>query len=149
MVARVVTIDGHRGGLHRTFLDPAVPRKTSRTPAKMMLGFCKGGAVLLRCGRRCLAVAEGIETTLSVAMGLDDDTALWSALSTSGMASLRLPSRESFSGSLLVATDGDWAGRAAGRALADRAVAQGWSVELVSAPDGLDFNDLVKGAPHG
>ena len=115
----------------------------------MMLGPCKGGAVRLRSGDRRLAVAEGIETALSVAMGLDDDVALWSALSTSGMASLSLPGRANFSELLLIATDGDRAGRAAGTALADRAVAQGWRVEVVCAPDGLDFNDLVAGAPHG
>lgn len=149
MVARVVTIDGSRGGLHRTFLDPTVPRKTSRTPAKMMLGSCSGGAVRLRSGHLCLAVAEGIETALSVAMGLEDDVAIWSALSTSGMAGLILPNRESFSGLLLVATDGDRAGRTAGAALADRAVTRGWRVEVVSAPDGLDFNNLVAGAPNG
>lgn len=149
MVARVEAVDGREGGLHRTFLDPVAPRKASIHPAKMMLGPCRGAAVRIRSGHRCLAVAEGIETTLSVAMGVDSDVAVWATLSTSGMAGLRLPNPVDFDGSLLVATDGDKPGRAAGATLADRAIAQGWRVEVVSAPDSLDFNDLAMGAHHG
>ena len=153
MVARVDQIDGHLdgrlAGLHRTFLDPDLPRKTDRDPAKMMLGTCKGGAVRLRDGCCSLTVAEGIETALSVGMGLEPGAALWAALSTSGMAGLCLPVPAAFGGNLLIATDGDKPGRAAGFALADRAVSQGWHVDIVSAPDGMDFNDLVSNTAHG
>jgi len=149
MIARVDAVDGRPLGLHRTFLDPVSPRKSVCTPAKMMLGPCQGGAVRLRSGQHRLAVAEGIETALSVAMGVDNDVSVWATLSTSGMIGLRLPNPVHFDGSLLVATDGDKPGRTAGATLAERAASQGWCVEVVSAPDGLDFNDLIAGAALG
>ena len=114
-----------------------------------MLGPCKGGAVRLRQGQQGLAVSEGIETTLSLASGLDDGTAVWAALSTSGIAGLVLPDRDEFAGKLLIGTDGDPSGRKAGASLADRATVLGWKVEIVSAPDGQDFNDLLRGEQHG
>ena len=126
MLARVDHVDGRRPGLHRTYLDPVGPRKANCNPAKMMLGTCKGGAAHLRDGCRSLTVAEGIETALSVGMGLEPGAALWAALSTAGMAGLALPNPVVFGGLLLIATDGDKPGRAAGSTLADRAVAQGW-----------------------
>lgn len=44
---------------------------------------------------------------------------------------------------LIVATDGDEAGREAGNTLAARAHKLGWSVYLRPAPDGRDWNDVL------
>jgi hypothetical protein len=86
-------------------------------------------------------VAEGVETALSLASGLLRAPAtVWATLSASGMAGLRLPERP---GQLTVATDGDEAGRAAGYALAERATALGWTVALLPAPSGRDWNDVL------
>jgi DNA primase len=51
-------------------------------------------------------------------------------------------------GRLTVATDGDPAGKTAGNHLAERAAALGWTVSLLPAPDGRDWNDILtmKGA---
>ena len=125
MLARVDQVDDRRSGLHRTYLDPVRPRKANCNPAKMMLGTCKGGAVHLREGRRSLTVAEGIETALSVGMGLEPGAELWAALSTSGMSGLILPDPAAFGRTLLIAMDGDRAGRDAGSVLAERAAARG------------------------
>lgn len=149
MVARVDDLDGRHVALHRTFLDSKEPRKTNRSPAKAMLGPCKGAAVRLRTGTIALAVTEGIETALSVGMGLDKGVAVWAALSAPGMRRICLPDPHPFGGVLLIATDGDHAGRTAGETLADRASALGWRVEIVSAPEGVDFNDLARQARHG
>jgi DNA primase len=48
-------------------------------------------------------------------------------------------------GELVIATDGDDAGRDAGDCLANRASALGWRVSLMPAPDGLDWNDVLQG----
>lgn len=136
-------------GLHRTYLDTRAPRKTELEPDKAMLGDCRGGAVRLRPGRHGLVVCEGIETSLSLGAGLGEGCAVWAALSTGGVAALELPTRSDFSGSLLIGTDGDAPGRQAGAALADRATVLGWKVEIVAAPDGQDFNDLIRGQCHG
>lgn len=69
---------------------------------------------------------------------------LWAALSTSGMAALRLPPVTS-GAELVVAADGDRAGREAAHALAERAHALGWRVLRADPGDGLDFNDLIMG----
>ncbi|WP_299986666.1 toprim domain-containing protein [uncultured Ruegeria sp.] len=134
MVADVTT-----GGIHRTFFD----KKGNRLgkSAKMMLGPCCGGAVLLSGAAGPLVVCEGIETGLSLLSGLLSEPAtVWATLSTSGMKALRLPDKP---GALIIATDGDPAGRDAGNALASRANALGWNVSIMPAPDGQDWNDAL------
>lgn len=86
-------------------------------------------------------VCEGIETGLSVASGLlRAPVTVWAALSTSGMRGLRLPATP---GRITIATDGDDAGRDAGRDLADRAHGLGWKVRILPAPEGQDWNDVL------
>ena len=138
MVADVTT-----GGIHRTFFDKKGNRLTKS--AKMMLGPCCGGAVVLSETQGPLVVCEGIETGLSLLSGmLSEPATVWAILSTSGMKSLCLPDEP---GALIIATDGDPAGREAGDKLASRAHALGWNVSLMPAPDGQDWNDaLIEGA---
>ncbi len=142
MVARIETLDDKLCAIHRTYLDSQAPRKADCKPAKAMLGTCRGGAVRLSEGRTGLVVCEGIETGLSLCDALEG-YAVWAALSTSGLAALRLPDAKQFGGMLLVACDGDPAGRKSGQALGERAARSGWEVELASAPNGQDFNDLA------
>ena len=90
-----------------------------------------------------LVVCEGLETGLSLLSGLIGRPAtVWAALSTSGVKALELPPEPS---SLLIATDGDEPGRDAGDILAIRASALGWKVNLLPAPDGCDWNDVLVG----
>lgn len=149
LVGLVEHVRGPAVGLHRTYLDHRAPRKTTLEPDKAMLGDCKGGAVRLRGGQHGLAVCEGIETSLSLAAGLGEGFAVWAALSRGGVAALELPARSAFGGCLLIGMDGDAPGRQAGAALADRATVLGWKVEIVAAPEGQDFNDLIGGRRHG
>lgn len=126
--------------VHRTYLLPD-GRKADVNPPKAMLGSVLGGAVRLSDGPDGLVIAEGIETALSLGSGLmRGHPTIWAALSTSGMASLRLPDRP---GKLTVATDGDAAGREAGHKLAERAHALGWRVSTLPAPEGCDWNDVL------
>lgn len=128
------------GAIHRTFFDKKGMRLSNS--AKMMLGPCSGGAVRLSDLVGPLVVTEGIETGLSLMSGLlDGSHSVWAALSTSGIKSLKLPDRPT---SLVIATDGDPAGRAAGNDLAQRAHALGWEVSLMPAPDGKDWNDVLQ-----
>lgn len=133
--------------VHRTYLRPDGSGKAELDPAKAMLGATAGGAVRLCEGPGPLVVGEGIESTLSLLSGLlAGPVTAWAALSTSGLRGLRLPPQP---GRLTIATDGDAPGRAAGRALAERAHARGWQVSLLPAPDGRDWNDILtmKGEP--
>jgi len=56
------------------------------------------------------------------------------------MKALELPKQ---AGELIIATDGDPAGREAGDNLANRASGLGWSVSLMPAPNGQDWNDVL------
>lgn len=74
MLVQVVTAAGPTGGIHATYLANNPPRKAALTPAKRMWGRQTdaegrpGGAWLIGPGGfGNLAVAEGIETALSVA----------------------------------------------------------------------------------
>jgi phage/plasmid primase-like uncharacterized protein len=129
--------------VHRTYLRGDGSGKADVEPPKAMLGAVAGGAVRLSGGAGRLVVAEGIETALSLSCGLLRTPAtVWAALSTSGIRSLRLPEHP---GRLTIAPDGDVAGREAANALAERAHALGWQVTLLPAPEGHDWNDILKG----
>ncbi|MDE3239593.1 MAG: toprim domain-containing protein [Paracoccaceae bacterium] len=141
--AMVALVEGaDRPAVHRTFLAPDGTGKAQVDPQKAMLGAVAGGAVRLVQAEGALVVAEGIETALSLASGLlRAPASIWAALSASGMRGLRLPHTP---GDLIVATDGDQAGRDAGHDLALRAHKAGWSVSMLHAPDGMDWNDHLR-----
>lgn len=127
--------------IHRTYLRHDGLGKADVSPTKMMLGAAKGGCVVLSDSVGPLVVAEGIETTLSLASGLLARPAtIVAALSSSGMKGLALPK---VAGALIIASDGDAAGREAAAELGFRAQASGWNVELLPAPDGMDWNDVL------
>ena len=147
MVADVST-----GGVHRTFFDKRGARLSNQP--KMMQGPCAGGAVDLTGGPQSgphraawgapkpLVVCEGIETGLSLLSGLlSRPASVWAALGTSGMKALALPLQV---GELVIAADGDNPGLEAANALAERASAKGWHVMLWPAPDGQDWNDVLR-----
>lgn len=128
------------GGVHRTFFTKKGERLSKS--AKMMLGPCSGGALRLSDAKGPLVVCEGIETGLSLLSGLlDGPHTVWAALSTSGLKGLTLPKRP---GDLILATDGDPAGREAGDVLARTGKALGWSVSVLTAPEGKDWNDVLQ-----
>ncbi|NAZ38158.1 toprim domain-containing protein [Rubellimicrobium sp. CFH 75288] len=133
---------GEWAAVHRTYLRPDGSGKVGVQPTKAMLGNVRGGAVRLAEAPGPLVVAEGIETALSLASGLLPSPAtVWAALSASGFLALRLPPDP---GELIVATDGDRAGRKVGDALARSATRMVWSVSLLPAPEGRDWNDILQ-----
>jgi hypothetical protein len=136
MVADVST-----GGVHRTFFDKGGARLSNQP--KMMQGPCAGGAVALSGAQGPLVVCEGIETGLSLLSGpLDRPASVWATLSTSGMRALALPKP---AGELVIAADGDNPGIEAANALGERAHALGWRALIWPAPDGQDWNDVLRG----
>jgi Toprim domain len=139
MVARV---DGAAAfAVHRTYLSGVGVGKARVTPDKAMLGPCAGGAVRLSHGVGPLVVCEGVETGLSLLCDLLRAPAMvWAALSTSGMRALHLPP---VPGRMIIAADGDPAGRDAAVSLATRADALGWTVSLLPALQGQDWNDRL------
>lgn len=142
LVARVDR-DGTFVGVHRTFLaEPGA--KANVTPVKAMLGRVKGGAVLLTPPAPRIAVAEGIESALSLSDGLTghEDVAVVAALSVSGVANFVWPEGTV---EIIAAPDNDPSGRNAAAKLAERCEAAGVRCSLILPTlDGADWNDLAQ-----
>ena len=137
MVAAVM-LDGRIVGVHRTFLRTDGRGKADLAPDKMTVGRCKGAAVPLAPAESMLAVAEGIESALSIlAAGLPT----WAALSAGGIRNLILPAAVR---QVTIAADPDPVGLIAARAAARRWQAEGRSVAIARPPLGHDFNDLLR-----
>lgn len=146
LVAEVLSPDGKRAALHRTWLSPDgagkadldPPRKLSATTAPEALS---GAAVRLCNAGERLAVAEGIETALAVRAGTG--LPVWSTISAGGMARVEMPEgvRE-----VLIFADHDHhgAGERAARRLAARLHRCGITARL-ALPDtvGCDWNDVL------
>ena len=71
---------------------------------------------------------------------LNKSASVCAALSTAKVQGLGLPITPS---ELIIASDGDVAGREAARALALKADGLGWKVSLLPAPDRQEWNDVL------
>jgi putative DNA primase/helicase len=129
--------------IHRTYLSKDGLEKAPVEPNKMMLGHAKGGAVRLTPPGQTLIITEGIETALSVYQSIQLPT--WAALSTTGMQHIVVPSLD-ITREIIVAADGDEPGLNTAKKLAKRLVNQGYIVRIAPAPEGRDFNDVLRGA---
>lgn len=144
MVARLRGQDGQAMGLHRTYLRPDGSGKADlQGGAKMMLGACGGGAVRFGPDRPVIALAEGIETALSI--GVASRLTVWATLSTSGLKGLILPPPP-VAEVVVIAADHDPAGLAAAEEAAARFEAEGRAVSVIAPQsEGQDFNDVLRG----
>jgi DNA primase len=144
MVALVTQgVDGNPIAIHRTFLTRDGADKAPVDPQKMMLGPCRGGVVRLGQPQDVLMVGEGIETCLAAMQATGN--AAWAALSTSGLRGLDLPPELR---DVIVLADGDDPGEAAAHDCAWRWKREGRRVRIARPPHGMDFNDLLRGAPR-
>ena len=155
MVSRVERVPGDEdpgpgpllsSGAHLTFLQSDAAsggvRKAATELSKLTLGQLRHGGVWLspmhQIGRD-LALAEGIETALSV-MQITGVPAV-AALSAAGMRSFRWPQHIR---KLWIAADNDEPGLQAARALLNRALIAGLKAEIkVPAHGKNDFNNLL------
>ena len=145
MVARVDGLDGELIGVHRTWLDRG-PDGIWRRRDRASLGPIAGGAARLAPAAETLMVAEGIETALAALQAMEMPA--WAALSTSGMAALRLPSSVR---TIIILADHDrsGAGERAARTAAQRWLAEGRRVRIAMPPEpGTDFADVLAGGAY-
>ena len=127
--------------LHRTWITPA-GKATVEKPRLLWPGApAKGGVIRLwpdECVVGGLAIAEGIETALSLAHGF---TPVWSCIDAGNLAAFPVLAGVQ---SLLIGADHDDAGLRAAEACARRWHAAGRPVRIALAPEsGADLNDLV------
>jgi hypothetical protein len=136
-------------GAHFTFLQlnelDGLVRKAATDTCKLSLGQLRYGGVWLTPVDKIdeqLAVAEGIETALSVRQLTNLPTV--AALSAAGMRSFRWPPRVR---RLWIAADNDEVGRGAAKVLLARALRAGLQAHIkIPARGKNDFNDLLMGA---
>ncbi len=143
IVAQIRGTKGEALGIHRTFLKPDASGKADVIPAKMMLGPSAGGAVRFGPDGRIIALAEGIETALSVSRA--SRLTVWATLSTSGLKGLILPPAP-VAEVVIIAADHDEAGLEAAAITAGRLEAEGRAVSIIHPRRaGTDFNDVLRG----
>jgi hypothetical protein len=146
MLAAISDAKGRLLALHRTYLAPDGSVKAPVHPysPKMTLGRVGGLACHLAAPTNELAVAEGIETALSVQLATGIPT--WAALSAGGLRRLILPSAPN-AGLVTIAVDADVVGIEAARVAALRWKGEGREIRvIVPSRPGTDFNDLIMDA---
>jgi hypothetical protein len=131
LVAQIRGAKGERLGIHRTYLRPDGSGKADVSPAKMMLGPSSGGSVRFGPDSRVIALAEGIETAVSVSRA--SRLTVWATLSTSGLKGLILPPLP-VAEVVIIAADHDEAGLAAAEVTAARLEADGRAVSVIYPP---------------
>lgn len=130
-------VSGERMGIHRTWVTPV--GKADIPKPKMVLGPKRGGVIRLwpdEAVTTGLAVAEGIETALTVA---HDYRPVWSLIDAGNLASFPVLAGIE---TLVIGADNDPAGLKGAQACADRWAAAGVDVRIVvSEIAGADWND--------
>ena len=144
LIAAVTDLDGVLTGVQRTYLAPDGTAKAPVETPRRALGRLMGNGVRLGPpAGAVLAVGEGIETMLSLAMLLPRMPML-AALSATHLAAVVLPAGVR---RLYVARDTDDAGLFAFGSLAERSAASGIDVRVL-VPEAEDFNaDLLELGP--
>jgi putative DNA primase/helicase len=143
MVALVEHVERGPVAVHCTYLQPDGSGKANIEKPKAIFGPVGGGAVRLGVPRtgEWLAVGEGIETALSVAVACSMPA--WAALSAGGIKNLILPPEATH---VLVCADHDASGvgQRAAREAAHRWLHQGRHVKIALPlePD-TDFNNVL------
>lgn len=141
MLAAISDAKGRMLALHRTYLAPDGSAKAPIQPPKMTLGQVAGLSCHLGIPSNEIAVAEGIETALSVQLATGIPT--WAALSAGGLRRLLLPPAPN-AGLVTIAADADVVGIEAARVAALRWKGEGRQVRvIVPSRPGTDFNDLI------
>jgi putative DNA primase/helicase len=135
--------------LHRTYLTASGTKADVPSVKKLTgtAGDMRGAAIRLAPsavieGRRCLGVAEGIETALAAAEGSGVPT--WATVSASGMKSFKWP-RMPHDLYLFADNDANETGQKAAQELARKAQSNGLAVRTLVPPlPGSDWADVWK-----
>jgi hypothetical protein len=160
MLAAIVTAAGRHLGTHRTWLaraEDGLWRKAPLRDPKKTYGGYRGGFIPLARGasgqpiRRAprgdaVAIAEGIETALSVALACPELRVI-ASVALPNMARIALPPAI---GRVILCADADRDNAAAAALLdaaARRFAAEGRDVRIARPPVGKDFNDTLNQSP--
>ncbi len=139
LLALARSVTGTPKALQATFLTADGRSKTRR----ITFGALIGAAVRLSpLGGPDLAIGEGLETCAS--FGELEGWPTWATLGTANLEAFRPPSCVR---RLIIAADGDAAGRKAAHTLAEKMRSR-CDVTVTAAPAGADWNDVATGNVH-
>lgn len=147
IVPVIQAADRHVIGVHRIYLTPDGGAKaglvdhTGKKADKKLLGLLVGGAVRLGAGGVELDMAEGLETALTVMMGIQ--APVWAALSLYNMSAIEFPEHVQAVTKWLDSDESDR--EAAKKQIAsgnERHAKQGLVVRSCAAPESKDWNDV-------
>lgn len=144
MVSAIQAPEGRITGIHRTFLQRDGRGKANVSEPKMMLGPMRGGAVRLTPAAEEMALAEGVETALSVLQAAR--LATWACLSAGGIRNTVLPPLP-MAGLVVIAADHDanGVGQKAAEEAGERFIREGRRVKIILPPRvGADWNDMLR-----
>ena len=128
--------------VHRTFISLDGSNKARVSEPKMSLGVCRSGSIHLAPAAETMCVGEGLESTLSYMQATNLPG--WTALNTSGLKTLILPSLP-LASTIYIASDNDAPGQAAARHAAERWTREGRVVRIATPPKPeTDFNDVLQ-----
>ncbi len=139
MIAAVTDEDGTLTGVHRTWLDPGACDKAPIASPRRAMGNLLGHGVRFGRAGAVMVAGEGIETVLSLRMGMPGMPMI-AGLSSAHLAALRFPAELR---RLYVARDDDPAGDTAAATLDGRARDAGIEVHPLQSRLG-DFNDDLR-----
>ena len=136
-MAAVANVERKVTGIQRIFLTMD-GRKAPLSRPKMALGTLRGGAVRLAPTTNRVWLTEGIEDALAVMQMLQEPA--WAVLGTSGFKNVVLPEHIK---QVILAPDGDEAGRAVVQDAARHLAGQGREVRAAKLPAGKDWCDVL------
>ena len=138
MVAAIRDRAGEFTGVQRTFLKLDGRGKAGISTPKMSFGKIKGGAVRLTPPAATLWITEGVEDGLSVVQMFG--RACWAVCGASNAPNLELPAMVR---TIILALDGNKAGRSGTLAAIGRFEAGGRAVFVAEVPGSGDWNDQL------
>ncbi len=137
LVAAVCNVERKVTGIQRTFLTMD-GRKAPLTCPRMALGALRGNAVRLAPTIDRVWLTEGVEDGLALMQMMGEPA--WAVLGTSGFKTIVLPENIR---QVILAPDGDDAGRAVIQEAAQRLAGQGREVRAAKLPAGKDWCDVL------
>ena len=137
MVSAVCNVERNVTGIMRTFLTMD-GRKAPLTRPKMALGALRGNAVRLAPTTDRVWLTEGVEDGLALLQMMGEPA--WAVLGTSGFKNIMLPENIK---QVILAPDGDDAGRAVVQDAARWLAGQGREVRAAKLPAGKDWCDVL------
>ena len=137
MVAAICNVERNVTGIMRTWLTMD-GRKVPLTRPRMALGALRGNAVRLAPTIDRVWLTEGVEDGLALMQIMSEPA--WAVLGTGGLKTIVLPENIR---TVILAPDGDLAGRAVVQDAARRLAGQGREVRAAKLPSGKDWCDVL------